>query len=67
MLKTKAAVIFLFVVAGLILGILGIRDRKANNIKAGNIKIGCGFGLMWGLAILVAVNWKSQGNNIYNQ
>jgi hypothetical protein len=68
MLKTKAFLLFLLVIGGLVLGILGIIDRKKKNMKSGNIKLGCGFGLLWGLAILVAVSWKGQrNNNINNQ
>ena len=68
MLKTKALLLFLLFIAGLILGILGIVDRKNKKMKSGNIKLGCGFGLMWGLALLVAYAWKgSRNNNINNQ
>jgi hypothetical protein len=60
----KAFFLFLLILGGLILGVLGIMDRKNKKTRDGNIKIGCGFGLLWGLAIIVALKWKGSQNNM---
>ncbi len=56
-----------FGIAAFVLGILGLKDRKANPLIKGSIHawvgIGCGgiFMLLWGAAIVsVAISWIAQ-------